>query len=144
MPLIALLAATLVVPSGTVFACTPVRIWDGDGPLWCAEGPRVRLAGIAARESDGSCRTNQPCPNATAEAAKAALVSLTGRLKETSGDGHALVAGPTLTCRSAGSAGGLRTAAWCLSPRVGDVSCAMLATRTVLAWPRYWRGHRCH
>lgn len=138
-----LLLAASVVASGTTFRCTPTRVWDGDGPLWCAEGPRIRLAGIAARESDGTCRSNQPCPGATAEQARAALVSLVGRRTGTSRQGHALVVGATLTCRSVGSAGGTRTAAWCSSSRVGDLSCAMVATRTVLVWPRYWRRHRC-
>lgn len=140
---IILLLATIVVPGGRSFACTPVRVWDGDGPLWCSEGPRVRLAGIAARESDGSCRPNQPCSDASAEAARRALVSLVGRRIGSSRQGHVLVIGPTLTCSSSGSAGGSRTAAWCTSPMAGDLSCAMLATRMVLVWPRYWRGHVC-
>src|SRR3546814_3371572 len=49
----------------------------------------------------------------------------------------------TLSCLSEGSAGGTRTAAWCTSPIEGDVSCAMVATGTVLRWRRYWRRHRC-
>jgi endonuclease YncB( thermonuclease family) len=40
---------TLALLAGAAFTCTPVRVWDGDGPIWCAEGPKVRLAGIAAR-----------------------------------------------------------------------------------------------
>lgn len=143
MPLILALAAVAVVPAGSTFRCTPTRVWDGDGPVWCAEGPRLRLAGVAARETDGTCRSNQPCPAATAEQAKAALVSLVGRRTGTSREGHALVQGPTMTCRSEGGAGGNRTAAWCMSPRVGDLSCALVATRTVLVWQRYWRSHRC-
>lgn len=139
----AVLAVVNVVPAGSTFACTPTRVWDGDGPVWCAEGPRLRLSGIAARESDGTCRSNQPCPDATAEQARTALVTLLGRRTGTSREGHVLVVGPTLSCRSAGGAGGKRTAAWCTSPRVGDLSCAMVATRTVLVWLRYWRRHRC-
>ena len=53
-----LMAASLVAP-GMVFSCTPTRVWDGDGPIWCAEGPKVRLAGIAAREVDETCRPAQ-------------------------------------------------------------------------------------
>lgn len=45
-----LLLATAVIPAGQSFQCTPTRVWDGDGPIWCAEGPHVRLSGIAARE----------------------------------------------------------------------------------------------
>src|SRR3546814_161119 len=132
-----------VVPAGQTFLCTPTRVRDGDGPVWCAEGPRIRLAGIAARESDGTCRSNQPCPDAPAQAARDALVEIVGKPTGTSRDGHVFVSGPTLSCLSEGSAGGTRTAAWCTSPIEGDVSCAMVATGTVLRWRRYWRRHRC-
>ena len=49
---IALLAAVAIIPAGPSFTCTPTAVYDGDGPIWCAEGPRIRLAGIAAREMD--------------------------------------------------------------------------------------------
>ena len=97
-----ILAALQIVAAGTSFTCTPVRVWDGDGPLWCAEGPRIRLAGIAARETDGTCRPNQPCPNATAEQARNHLVGLVGRPVGTSREGHIMVRGAALTaCRKA-------------------------------------------
>ena len=73
-----LLIAASIVAAGASFACTPTRVWDGDGPVWCAEGPHVRLAGIAAREMDGTCRANQPCPDASAIEARDALVVLLG------------------------------------------------------------------
>jgi endonuclease YncB( thermonuclease family) len=136
-------SAAPVIPAGRTFTCTPVRVWDGDGPVWCKEGSRIRLSGIAAREKDGTCRSNQPCPRATAEEALTALVTLLGRETGRSRDGHVLVAGPRLTCRSLGNGKGKRTAAWCSSPAVGDISCAMVRTGTVLKWPRYWGKHRC-
>jgi hypothetical protein len=132
-----------IIAAGVTFTCTPTRVWDGDGPIWCAEGPRIRISGIAAREADGTCRTNQPCPKASAEAAKAALVALLGGSKGRTQEGHTLVAAGPLSCLSDGPAGGSRTAAWCKSPRSGDLSCAMVATETVLIWDRFWRNHRC-
>jgi len=133
----------VIVPAGETFTCTPTRVWDGDGPVWCAEGPRLRLAGVAAREMDGTCRDNQPCPTASAQAARDALVALLGVSAGRSADGHILIHGAPLTCQSDGSAGGTRTAAWCVSPTAGDLSCALVATKTVLVWQRYWRDHRC-
>ena len=65
MSILFLLAAA-IVPAGESFECTPVRVWDGGGPTWCAEGPHVRRSGIAAKEMDGTCNANQPCPDATA------------------------------------------------------------------------------
>jgi endonuclease YncB( thermonuclease family) len=138
-----LLAAAVLIPAGQSFTCTPTRIWDGDGPLWCAQGPRIRLSGIAAREMHGECRSNQPCPNASAEAARDALVRLVGTALGRSREGHVLVEGPALWCRSLGNGKGSRTAAWCSSPTVGDLSCAMVATGTVLRWQRYWGKHAC-
>lgn len=138
-----LLAAVAVVPSGQIFECTPTRVWDGDGPVWCAEGPRVRLSGIAAREIDGTCRANQPCPTTSAEQSRDALARLVGKPRGKSGEGHVLVSGPTMTCRSTGSGGGNRTAAWCVSPQGGDISCAMTQAGFALRWDRYWGNHRC-
>lgn len=138
-----LLATLQVVPSGQEFRCTPTRVWDGDGPVWCAEGPRLRIAGIAAREHDGTCRSNQPCPSATAEASRDALVRLIGRPTGQSRQGHVIVRGEPMRCVSNGPAGGSRTGAWCITAAGVDISCAMVASGTVLHWDRYWRNHRC-
>lgn len=135
--------AAIIIPSGRTFECTPTRVWDGDGPVWCAEGPRIRLSGIAARESDNTCRPNQPCPSASAEQARDALVNLIGRPVGVAREGHILVSGPALRCQSTGSAGGSRTGAWCVSTRSGDLSCAMLKGGWALRWDRYWRNHTC-
>jgi endonuclease YncB( thermonuclease family) len=134
---------TLALLAGAAFTCTPVRVWDGDGPIWCAEGPKVRLAGIAAREMDGSCRRGHPCPAVSAVQARDRLVMLLGGSRGRSPEGHVLVRGRPLTCHATGSAGGQRVAAWCSMPAVGDLSCAMVRSGAVLPWARYWRGKRC-
>lgn len=141
--MLALLAAVAIVPAGQTFICTPVRVWDGDGPIWCEEGPRVRLAGIAAREMDGTCRDNQPCPDADALAARDALVGLVGSPTGKSAEGHVFVRGPAMTCLSMGNGAGNRTAAWCVSPQSGDLSCAMVAGGWALRWQVCWREHPC-
>ena len=132
-----------IVPADEEFICTPIRVWDGDGPIWCEEGPRIRLAGIAAREMDGTCRTNQPCPDAGAIEARDALVALVGQSIGRSPEGHVLVKGPAMRCRSDGDGVGSRTAAWCISPRGGDLSCSMVAGGWALRWERFWKDHRC-
>lgn len=140
---ILLAVLVIVVPAGDPFDCTPVAVWDGDGPVWCEEGPHLRLAGVAAREMDGSCRSGHPCPKATAVEARDALVALLGQPIGTGKHGHILVAGPTIRCMSTGTAGGNRTGAWCVSPQGGDISCAMVRSGYAARWDRYWQGHRC-
>jgi endonuclease YncB( thermonuclease family) len=138
-----LIYAATVIAAGQNFQCTPTHVWDGDGPIWCAEGPHVRLSGVAAREMDGTCRTNQPCPDASAIEARDKLVSLLGGARGTNSTGHIAVSAATMRCRSDGPAGGTRTAAWCVLASGHDLSCEMVASGTVLKWDRYWRDHRC-
>lgn len=136
-------ANTRVIPSGEVFVCTPTHVWDGDGPIWCKEGPRIRLAGIAAREIDGSCKQHHPCPRTSGTDARDRLVDLIGTPRGVGKHGHVLVVGPAMQCLSNGSAGGKRTAAWCISSHGIDVNCAMVRNKWALKWDRYWGGHSC-
>ena len=139
----ALLFAAALVPAGQSFQCTPTRVWDGDGPIWCAEGPRIRLSGVAAKELDGSCKAGHPCPVPDPIKSRDALVLLIGKPVGIAREGHVLVRGPTMTCRSDGGAGGDRTAAFCVSPRSGDISCNMVKGGWAAKWQRYWRNHKC-
>jgi endonuclease YncB( thermonuclease family) len=132
-----------IVDAGEEFTCTPDRVWDGDGPLWCKEGPHIRVAGIAAREIDGSCRPYQPCPDGSPTEARDHLADLIGKRTGETPDGHILVNGAPLDCLSVGSGKGTRTAAWCKTRAGVDVSCAMVDSGFALKWDRYWGNHRC-
>lgn len=133
--------------AGETFACTPTRVWDGDGPIWCAEGPRIRLAGIAAREVkrtngrivDAGCKGGHPCSTSDGVAARDHLVTLVGRATGEAATGHVLVRGEVLTCESVGSGKGVRTAAWCRNGSSGDLSRAMVRDGFAERWERYWR-----
>lgn len=143
MLLALLFAAADVVPSGVAFTCTPTAVHDGDGPIWCAEGPRIRLSGIAAREADGTCRPGHPCPAASADQARDMLVSLLGGPRGRLRTGHVVVRGPAMRCVSRGGARGTRTGALCSLPGIGDLSCAMVKSGTVLRWRRYGGDSLC-
>lgn len=136
-------AASNIIENGTSFACTAEAVWDGDGPIWCREGPRIRLAGVAARELDGSCRTGHPCPTISGIVARNTLVGLLGGPRGTLRTGHVKVAAVRLACVSQGDGKGGRTAAWCAAPRVGDLSCALVGKGVALRWDRYWREGKC-
>lgn len=131
------------VAAGLLFMCTPTAVWDGDGPIWCAEGPKIRLSGIAAREMDGSCSPGHPCPAAGAVQARDRLVMLLGGAIGTLPTGHVRVSARPMRCRSDGGAKGARTAAWCVTADGIDLSCAMVRSGHAARWDRYWRGHRC-
>lgn len=141
MSLLTVFAA--IVAQGATFNCTAVSVWDGDGPIWCAEGPKIRLAGIAAREIDETCRRGHPCPTASGVDARNHLVKLLGGARATARTGHILVRGPALRCQSEGSGKGERTAAWCRIPGGVDLSCAMIADGYALRWATYDRRRRC-
>lgn len=122
------------VISANSFTCTVAAVADGD-TLRCREtdqGGRqihVRLAGINARERNETCAPHHPCPDAPAWAATTAL--------------RGMVQDQVLTCEANGTTHG-RIAAFCVRQGDGlDISCAMLATGTVLRWDRHWGGHRC-
>ena len=132
-----------VVSSGENFNCTPTAVWDGDGPIWCDEGPRIRLSGIAAREIDNECRANHACPTASGVEARDALVHLLGGPRGRLSHGHVFVSAPTMRCVSTGSAGGSRTGAWCITSGGIDLSCAMVASGHAGRWERYWGRHNC-
>lgn len=115
------------------FGCTVFSVTDGD-TFRCSElgadgrQIRVRVAGISARETDGSCRPGNPCPAATAEEATA--------------DMRRLVSGQALVCRANG-ASYRRVVAFCRRQDGLDVSCAMVQGGTALRWEQFWDDHRC-
>ncbi len=121
------------IAAPATFVCTVASVTDGD-TFRCEETEadgrqiRVRLSGIAARERDGSCSANHPCPDASSEAATAAL--------------EELAAGDVLICSDEGRTYG-RRAGFCRTSAGVDVSCAMLAGGTVARWDRYWGDHAC-
>jgi len=113
-------------PSST-FTCTVTRVHDGDGPIWCAEGPKVRLTAIAARELDGTCNEGHPCPAASAQAAQQAL--------------WRLARGQKLRCEATGMSY-KRVTAWCWRQDGVELNCAMVKTGTVLRWEKFDRQQR--
>ena len=135
--------AVQIVAAGSSFTCTPTAVWDGDGPIWCAEGPKIRLAGIAAREIDGVCKTGHPCPLTSGVDARDRLVGLLGGARGTLATGHIKVRTAAMRCISDGSANGDRTAAWCSTAAGMDLNCAMIKSGAALRWDRYWRSHQC-
>lgn len=123
----------LTLAASAAFICTPVAVWDGDGPIWCKEGPKIRLESIAAREMDGTCRPGHPCPRASAIEARDALVTLLGGPKGRLRSGHVKITASPMRCRASHQSYG-RVVASCRLPDGRDLGGAMLRTGTVLRW----------
>lgn len=104
------------------FTCTATRVHDGDGPIWCAEGQKVRLTAIAARELDETCSAGHPCPAASGSSAQRELERLAG--------------GQVLTCEPTGTSYG-RVTAWCWRQDGVELNCAMVENGYALRWERY-------
>jgi endonuclease YncB( thermonuclease family) len=115
------------LPDGGRFDCHVLHVHDGDGPLHCRFGPKVRLTAIAAREADGSCRPGHPCPAASAEASTAAL--------------RRLAMGETLQCEKTGVSY-QRVTAWCWRDDGVELNCAMVEGGHAAYWRRFDPGAR--
>ena len=115
------------------FVCDPISVWDGDGPVHCRSGEKIRIAGIAARELDGSCRRGHPCPAASGIEARDALVDLLGGPRGQWTTGHVVVSAPAMQCNAVGQSYG-RVVAHCRLADGRDLGRAMLATGTVAPW----------
>lgn len=109
------------------FSCTVVSVTDGD-TLRCINGTRIRIAAIAARETDESCREGHPCPLASGASAKRELSRLT--------------LGRRLSCEPTGRNYN-RVAAFCRTSAGTEISCAMVAGGYAAPWERFGYGARC-
>ena len=136
--------ADRVVPPGATFTCTPTRVWNGIGPIWCAEGPKVRLWGLAVRELDDRCLPNRPCPRRSGSESRDFLISLLGRATGTASSGHVLVEGASLHCIAHAFNEGGKTSAWCRSATAGDLSCAMAQAGYASPWRRHGGASVCN
>lgn len=120
-------STTVDTAAGSQFSCTVQDVYDGDGPINCAETDtsgkqvRVRLRGIEAREADNTCRYENLCPDASGQEAREQLTRLAvGRLECTS-------FGPSYN----------NVDASCRNPSGEDISCEMLRSGAAVRWPQY-------
>ena len=114
---------------GSRFPCTVLSVYDGDGPINCAEvdarGQQVivRLRGIEARENDNSCRREDICPPLSGAQGRAVLEEL---------------AGARMLCTSFGPSYN-RVDSRCHTPGGVDISCEMIRRGAAMRWPEYDR-----
>ncbi|WP_152997853.1 thermonuclease family protein [Sphingomonas sp. WG] len=113
------------------FTCTVTRVHDGDGPLWCAEGPKVRIAGVQAPDFASAT----PCRQGRAE-----YVCSDVRARASQRTVSALVLRRRLTCQALEPSYN-RIVARCRLPDGRDLACAITASGAATRWDRYWRRY---
>jgi endonuclease YncB( thermonuclease family) len=142
--MIPLLALTLA--AGQPFTCKAIALHDVDGPVHCAGGQKIRLQGIGATETDGTCRPNQPCipgdPMVQRRTMVTRAIGATIAREDASKYGQAWFLRPvTLTCTPTGKSHD-RVTAWCRRPDGADLSCEAIRAGVAARWQRYDRGGR--
>ena len=124
--------ALMTVAAMPAFDCRVVRVHDGDGPLWCATGQKVRIAGVQAPdfESAEPCRVGKPsyvCSNERARRSQQIVERIT--------------LGRTMRCQPADRSWS-RVVARCTLPDGRSLSCAVIAAGAAVRWDSYWRRYR--
>ncbi|WP_203310466.1 thermonuclease family protein [Sphingomonas beigongshangi] len=116
------------------FVCEVVRVHDGDGPLWCRSGEKVRVAGIQAPDFESAEPCHRPaarriaytCDDVAAERARLIVSRLTLNRR--------------LICQPVGTSY-KRVVARCTLPDGRSLSCAAIAAGAAVRWNRYWRQY---
>lgn len=113
------------------FSCTVTRVHDGDGPLWCANGVKIRVAGIQAPDFEDTApcrkrRANSTCSNVDAERSRVVV--------------ERLIFHQTMVCQPMGKSYS-RVVARCTLQDGRSLSCAILAAGAAVRWDRYWRRY---
>jgi len=131
-----MLFATLIAAAALPpFTCDVIRVHDGDGPLWCRSGQKVRIAGVQAPDFENA----QPCQRPVARRTAYTCDDQAARRSRTIVE--RLVLHRRLSCQPVDRSYS-RVVARCTLPDGRSVSCAVIAAGAAGAWPTYWRRYR--
>jgi endonuclease YncB( thermonuclease family) len=111
--------------------CVVTHVHDGDGPLWCLSGEKIRVAGIQAPDFESAA----PCKRAAERRRSYVCDDRAAALSQRIMSG--LVFGKRLVCRPV-DVSYRRTVARCTLPDGRSLSCAALAAGAAIRWDRYW------
>jgi len=126
--------------------CQAIALHDVDGPIRCSSGTKIRLQGIGATETDGSCRLSQPCipgdPIAQRRTMATRVIGATIAREDAGLYGQAWFAAPVpLSCVPTGKSHG-RVTAWCRRADGTDLSCGAITAGVAARWPKFDRDGR--
>jgi len=139
-----ILALLALAAAGRGFTCEAIALHDVDGPIHCLSGEKIRLQGIGATETDGSCRPNQPCvpgdPLVQRRIMATRVIGASLSHEDPGLFGQVWFARPvTLQCTATGRSHA-RITAWCRRTDGADVSCEAIRAGVAARWPRYDRA----
>jgi endonuclease YncB( thermonuclease family) len=130
--MIAVMFAAAALPA---FTCDVIRVHDGDGPLWCRSGEKVRVAGIQAPDFASAAPCRRP-------AARRATYTCNDRAAARSQQiVSRLTLHKRLACQPVGTSY-KRIVARCTLPDGRSLSCAAISAGAAVRWDRYWRQYR--
>lgn len=114
------------------FVCEVIKVHDGDGPLWCAEGIKVRVAGVQAPDFTNA----EPCRRH-----RSGYVCDDGAARRSRAVTKRLALHQRLACQPVDRSYG-RVVARCRLPDGRSLSCALIAAGAADRLERYWRRYR--
>jgi endonuclease YncB( thermonuclease family) len=115
--------------------CNVVRVHDGDGPLWCRSGEKIRVAGIQAPDFTSAEPCHRPAAQRRAYNCDDRAAARSERIMS------GLTLGKQLVCQPVGNSYS-RAVARCTLPDGRSLSCAAIAAGGAVRWDRYWRRYR--
>lgn len=116
----------MILALAASFLCAmtpPAYVHDGD-TFRCADGTRIRVAGVDANEMNGTCHNR--CAAMSARQARDYAASL--------------VMGTTLRCEAVDRSYN-RVVARCTLEDGRSLSCALIAHGAAVRWDRWWRKY---
>ena len=117
------------------FVCEVVKVHDGDGPLWCRSGQKVRVAGIQAPDFENA----EPCRRPAARRAAYTCDDTTAQRSQQIVS--RLTLNQRLVCQPMGTSY-KRVVARCTSPDGRSLSCATIPAGAAVRWDSHWRRYK--
>ena len=124
----------LLTAMAPVFTCEVTRVHDGDGPLWCRSGERIRIAGVQAPDFTSAPPCHRPAAQRRAFRCDNRAATRSRQLVST------LVLCQRLRCQPVDTSYN-RIVARCTLPDGRSLSCATIAAGAAVRWDKYWREY---